>query len=128
MSKRSEEKQREHDLIVRTSYKTWVERGDVRAYQNPGDEHNFSVAGSYFPDVVVMDLNNNLYLVEEVETEETVTSEELEEWKHFAGFGVLLNLIVPEGKKDEALRLIDGISNIRLQTYTFKNGQLEFHI
>jgi hypothetical protein len=128
MVTRSEEKQREHDLIVNTSYKTWIDRGDVKAFANPGEDHNFAVAGIYYPDIVVLDKNNNLYLIEEVETEETVIQEEVEEWKQFSSFGVLLNLIVPEEKREEALKLISGISNIRVQTYTFKNGQLEFHL
>lgn len=128
MATRDEEQQREHDFVVGASYKTWVDRGDVKAYANPGEEHNFSVAGEHYPDVVILDMHNNLYLVEEVETAETVTQDESEEWKTFAGFGVLLNLIVPEEKKEEALRLTQGIANIRVQTYTFKNGQLDFHL
>jgi hypothetical protein len=126
--KRSEEKQREHDLIIHTSFKTWEDRGDVNVYQNPGDEHNFSVAGVYYPDIVVLDKTNNLYLIEEVETEDTVTEEEAKEWKNFANFGVLLNLIVPEEKLEEAKQLSKDITNIRIQTYTFKNGVLDFHL
>jgi hypothetical protein len=126
--KRSEEKQREHDFIINSSFKSWVERGDVNVYQNPGEEHNFSVAGIYYPDIVVLNKANNLYLIEQVETSETVTEEEAKEWRNFAGFGVLLNLIVPEEKLEEAKKLSKDIANIRIQTYTFKNGTLEFHL
>jgi len=128
MAKRTPEKQAEHDLVVNTSYKTWVDRGDVKAYANPGDMHNFSVAGVYYPDIVVTDLNNNFYLIEEVETEDTVTLEESQQWKVFAGFGVLLNLIVPQAKLEEAQQLIKGISNIRIQPYTINNGKIEFRL
>ena len=128
MGVRTAEKQREHDLVASTSFKTWVDRIDVKAYANPGDEHNFSVAGTYYPDIVVTDLSNGLYLIEEVETDDTITEEESKEWHDFAGFGVLLNLIVPEEKLEEAKKLTADITNIRIQTYTFKNGRLEFQI
>ncbi len=128
MAKRSEEAQREHDLIVNNSLKSWIDRGDVKAFANPGDEHNFSVAGIYYPDIVVLDPNNNFYLIEEVETEDTVNEQELEEWKQFAGFGVTLNLIVPENKREDAQNLVKEISNIRVQTYTLKDGKLEFQV
>lgn len=79
-----------------------------------------------FPDVIITDRNNTLIAVEEVETEDTVMEEEKQQWKEYAKFGVKFNLIVPEVKLSDALKLTYSINNVNVQGYRIINGEIKF--
>jgi hypothetical protein len=128
MAIRTPEEQSEHDNVLRASYSSWNNRSDVKVYENPDGQKNCVVGQELYPDIVVMDLNGNLYAIEEVETESTVTLQESEQWKQYAKFGVPFNLIIPAVKQLDAQKLIAGIQNIRIRTYTMTYGEAQITV
>jgi len=126
MIKRIKEKQSEHDRIIEASANTWRRDAENVVHTNPDGEQNFSVNEDSFPDVVITDQNNYLLVVEEIETEDTVTEEEKKQWEEYAGFGAKFNLVVPEAKLSDAFELIQSIDNMNIQGYRIKNGHIEF--
>jgi hypothetical protein len=128
MALRTPDKQAEHDNVILASYNKWGNKDDVIVYQNPNSQKNCVVAGSKYPDIVVLDQQGKLFAVEEVETDDTVTAAEAPQWAEYSKFGVKFNLIVPAPKRQEAEQLIAGIPNIRIRTYTINGGEVELEV
>lgn len=120
--KRNNTKQTEHDKVVTASAATWQNKPGRVVHTNPGGDKNFSVNGDNYPDVVVVDNQNQLLAVEEIETEESVNQNEAEQWEKYSGFGVRLNLVVPESHVSEAQRLTSSISSVIVQGYRIGPG------
>lgn len=107
----------EHDRIVRASAATYgdmVNKG-YKVSVNPGGEKKQIVGPEFnprYPDVVVWmpdsfgSTKGKAAIIEEIETADSVTDSEAEQWKDYGSLGVKFLLIVPKGYCEEALRLI----------------------
>jgi len=73
---------------------------------NPGSEHNCSFKGLY-PDLLVL-RRNRVRKIYEVETAESFTEDEVEQWEEYAALGFPFTLVVPVEKAIEAQELITG--------------------
>jgi hypothetical protein len=107
----------EHDRIVSASAATY---GDMvsKGYKvsiNPGGEKNQFVGPEFnprYPDVVVWmpdsfgSTKGRAAIIEEIETADSVTDSEAEQWKDYGSLGVKFLLVVPKRYCEEALRLI----------------------
>lgn len=139
MASRLYTSQLEHDSVVKASAATYSEwRG--KGYEvniNPGGEKNRSVGtllNPQYPDVVVW-LPNSIgstsgtaKIIEEIETADSVTETEANQWKDYGKLGAKFLLVVPLGSENEALRLIkkNGINVSELWYYYKKDGQINF--
>lgn len=120
VEKRSELSQEEHDKLVseiakkRFSYKD----GSV-TYANPNGEKNFAVDDQY-PDIVVVK-DETVQTIGEVETEETITENEAEQWETYATLNDYFYLYVPKTKVADAKTIIEnkkvGIKGLRSYEY-----------
>lgn len=95
--------QNEHDEVVLESAKTYwhLEQQGFKVSVNPGSDKNCSVGESNYPDVVVWlpaSANSSTgvtRIIEEIETAESVTDIEAEQWNKYSQIGALFRLIVP---------------------------------
>ena len=141
MKRRRLEWQSEHDAVVEASgrtYASWSARGYGIA-TNPGGSKNGFVGPPNkvrYPDVVIWKPESpnantgTVAVIEEVETEDSVTDEEADQWADYASLGIeTFNLVVPRSKKLAAVEIIRkrGIVGItRVQGYYFQQGRVRF--
>jgi hypothetical protein len=127
MAKRvSNVEQNEHDLVVGKSADTYRLQGGV-AYTNPGSDKNHEIDGLY-PDVVAKKSDGTI-VIEEIETETTVTEDECEnQWKPYSELGHEFNLVVPVNKASLAQRFIRRSQlSVTLQTYAIRGSDVTFY-
>lgn len=107
--------QSEHDVVVRASAATYsdLEKQGNKVTTNPNGQQNQKVGEDNYPDVIVWkpsEENPNsgtAIVIEEIETEESVTESESIQWKKYAELGVsVFRLIVPLSKTQDAYTLI----------------------
>jgi len=87
--------------------------------------------GSVYPSIVILDREKRIREVGEVETEETVTEDQVPKWRLLSertGMGRRTKkffLYVPEGKEAKAERLLEenGIAYAGLRTWAIKEGR-----
>src|SRR5260370_9594275 len=131
----------EHDAVIEASgrtYADWSARGFGVATK-PGSSKNRSVGSAdnpQYPDVIVWRPNSPgastgvAKIIEEIETEDSVTSNEADQWADYASLGVeTFNLVVPVSKKTAALEIIRRMKIVgitRVQGYYFQQGQVRF--
>lgn len=71
-----------------------------------------------YPDIIVMDKQNNVLFIEHVETESSVTESARNEcWTRYSRLGYPFHLIVPKSKIVKAERLLSGLNINRLYYY-----------
>jgi len=123
---RGKSRQTEHDLVVEASADTFRKTGGS-ASTNPSSEKNIEVSGLY-PDVVAKKANGTI-VIEEIETEDSVTQDECEnQWKPYSELGYQFNLIVPKDSLGLAQRLIRKAQlNVTLQGYTIRGNNVSFY-
>jgi hypothetical protein len=88
--------------------------------------------GPVYPSIVITRANTSIQEIGEVETEETVTEDQMPKWRllsESAGMGRRVKkffLYVPEGKEGVARRLLEenGVEYDGLRTWAVKNGRL----
>lgn len=128
-----------HDRIVRASAATYgelVSKG-YKVSINPGGEKNQFVGPEFnplYPDVVVWlpdsfgSTKGEAAIIEEIETADSVTDLEAEQWKDYGNLGVKFLLVVPKGYCVEALRLISQYqANVsELWYYYYENNDIKF--
>jgi len=112
-----ENTQEEHDEIVEASAKTYseMEEKGYKVSTNPNGEKNHGwPKKDLYPDVIVWKPESpgansgRAVVIEEIETDESVDSDEAEQWKDYAELGVeTFRLIVPEGEVDSAREIIE---------------------
>ena len=126
MSKRAETEQIEHDLVTEASASNFRKQGYI-AYTNPRSIKNTEVNG-LFPDVVAEKRDGSV-VIEEIETESTVTEDECKnQWKPYSKLGYKFNIIVPPNKAVLAQRLIRRYElDITLQTYKIVGDSVSFY-
>jgi hypothetical protein len=141
MGRRRSQGQSEHDAVVEASgrtYTSWSSRGFGVAV-NPDGTKKQSVGPPNdlrYPDVIVWRPKSpgastgTATVIEEIETEDSVTDEEADQWADYASLGVeTFHLVVPVSKKPVAFEIIRrrkivGISKV--QGYYFERGQVRF--
>lgn len=129
----------EHDRIVSASAATY---GDMvsKGYKvsiNPGGDKNQFVGPEFnprYPDVVVWmpdsfgSTKGRAAIIEEIETADSVTDSEAEQWKDYGGLGIKFLLVVPKGYCEEALRLISkyGVNVSEVWYYYYEYVNIKF--
>ena len=132
--------QSEHDLVVRESARTYGEQ-EKKGYKvttNPDGEKNFYVGteqNQKFPDIVVWEPSSpqstggNVLIIEEVETDESVTEDHATQWKEYGDLGIsVFRLIVPKTRASTAKSIVD-TKKIRVSeiwSYVMHNGSVSF--
>lgn len=141
MNARKTQWQGEHDAVVEASgrtYSSWSAKGYGIA-TNPGGSKNGFVGpptNLRYPDVVLwrpVSPGANMgtvTVIEEIETEDSVTDTEADQWADYASLGVeTFNLVVPVSKKAAALEIIRRrkiVGITRVQGYYVHQGHVSF--
>jgi len=114
-----------HDQVIKiaASYIT-----KYKVYTNPGSEKNASL-GNLYPDIILTDKNTNTVVFTiEVETAESVTESEADQWKQFSNLGGTFYLMVPQNQRAEAERICKKyLIPVKYATYWVENGQLKLN-
>ncbi|MBP6919502.1 MAG: hypothetical protein KBC23_00725 [Candidatus Omnitrophica bacterium] len=129
----------EHDRIVSASAATYgeMQRKGYKVSTNPGGEKNQFVgpaSNPRYPDVVVWlpdslgSARGTAVIIEEIETAESVSDSEAEQWKDYGSLGIKFLLIVPSKYCDEALRLISkhNVNVSEVWYYYYELGNTKF--
>ncbi len=96
---RSTDEQFLHDWVIRKVHEKYS-REYSNVHINPGDEKNFEYNGTY-PDIVFENYDQ-IVMIAEVETKETINTERAEKWKSLSELGAKLCLLVPKNMQNEA--------------------------
>jgi len=105
MAARTEEEQTEHDLAIEAAVEQFGNSARYLLQANPGTEKNVAV-GHQYPDIVVTERGSSkVRFVIEVETTDTVGSQEVNHWRTLAGLGPPLYLLTPYPATADAQRL-----------------------
>jgi hypothetical protein len=105
MAARTPEEQTEHDLVIEAAVAQFANSAKYVMHTNPGTEKNVAI-GHQYPDIVVTERGSaKVRLVVEVETTDTVGSQEVEHWRALSGLGPPLYLLVPYTATPDAERL-----------------------
>jgi len=95
MAVRQEEEQTEHDLVIEATVEQFASSAKYVIHPNPGTEKNVAL-GHQHPDIIVTERGSaKVRLVIEVETNNTVGTQELNHWRALAGLGPPLYLLTP---------------------------------
>ena len=132
--------QSEHDRVVRasaTTYGEWERKG-YKVGINPGREKNF-FAGSdlnpCYPDVVVWmpdylgSTRGKASIIEEIETANSITDSEAEQWKDYGSLGIKFLLVVPKRYCTETSHLVSkyNVNVFEIWYYYFGyDGEIKF--
>jgi hypothetical protein len=105
MAARTPEEQTQHDLVIEAAIAQFANSAKYTMHANPGTEKNVAV-GHQYPDIVVTAKGSaKVRLVVEVETTDTVGSQEVGHWRTLAGLGSPLYLLTPYAVTPDAERL-----------------------
>lgn len=105
MAVRQEDEQTEHDLVIQATVAQFASSAKYRIHPNPGTEKNAAV-GHQHPDIIVTERGSTkVRLIIEVETTNTVGSQEVDHWRTLAGLGSPLYLLTPYAMTPDAERL-----------------------
>lgn len=98
---------REHDFVLEKTAEKFYSNSKYIVYKNPNQQKNASVGGLY-PDIVVCDGVGNTKIIDEIETKESVTDSEAEQWKNFSRLNVdHFSLTIPYSEVDGLFYLLD---------------------
>jgi hypothetical protein len=102
---RPDEEQTQHDLVIEATVAQFANSAKYALHSNPGTEKNVAI-GHQYPDIVVTEKGSTkVRLVVEVETTDTVGSQEIEHWRALSGLGSPLYLLTPYAMTPDAERL-----------------------
>jgi len=105
MAARTDEEQTQHDLVVEAAVEQFANSAKYAIHSNPGTEKNVAV-GRQYPDIVVTEKGSTkVRLLIEVETTDTVGSQEVEHWRTLSRLGSPLYLLTPLAVTPDAERL-----------------------
>ena len=96
---RSTDEQFLHDWVIRKVSEKYS-REYSKVHINPGDEQNYEYNGAY-PDIVFENYEQ-IVMIAEVETKETINEERAEKWKELSELGAKLSLLVPKKMQNAA--------------------------
>lgn len=115
--------QNEHDNIIQAAYNN-LNKINYRIYINPNQQKNASINGQY-PDIIITPAGDNtVKFVIEVETSDSVNTNEVQQWKTYSQLGGTFYLLVPFASKAlaELLCRQNGVK-ARFGTYRLQNGR-----
>ena len=132
--------QSEHDKVVNASASTYpdLEKKGYKISVNPNGEKNLGLGpdnNKQYPDVIVGKPESpgsgsgTAEIIEEIETEESVSDDEAEQWKDYADLGIkTFRLIVPKSKASDAKKIVEKnkIAVNEIWYYTLANGSVNF--
>ena len=117
-----------HDRVIDEIQKV-LNQLNYDIYTNPGQEKNVSI-GENYPDIIMTEKNReNVEFILEVETEDSITIIEANQWKKYTKeINATFYLVVPEQYLSKAQRLCQQVGvNARFATYTSGSlGELHF--
>jgi hypothetical protein len=97
---------RSHDWVLEKTVQEFYSSDGKIVHKNPNQQKNADIDG-FYPDIIVCDKNGNVKTIDEIETEESITDSETEQWKNFSRLDVgHFSLTVPEEKVNELLQLL----------------------
>lgn len=96
---RSTDEQFLHDWVIRKVSDKYS-REYSKVHINPGDEKNYEYNGVY-PDIVFENYEQ-IVMIAEVETKETINEERAQKWKELSELGAKLSLLVPKNMQNAA--------------------------
>lgn len=114
--------QNEHDSVIQAAYNN-LDKINHRVYINPNQQKNTSINGQY-PDIIITPSDDNtVKFVIEVETSDSVNTNEVQQWKTYSQLGGTFYLLVPFTSKAlaELLCRQNGVK-ARFGTYRVQNG------
>jgi hypothetical protein len=114
--------QNEHDSVIQAAYNN-LDKINHKVYINPNQQKNTNIDGQY-PDIIITPANDNtVKFVIEVETSDSVNTNEVQQWKIYSQLGGTFYLLVPFESKAlaELLCRQNGIK-ARFGTYRVQNG------
>jgi hypothetical protein len=115
--------QNEHDSVIQAAYNN-LDKINHRVYTNPNQQKNTSINGQY-PDIIITPAGDNtVKFVIEVETSDSVNTNEVQQWKTYSQLGGTFYLLVPFASKAlaELLCRQNGVK-ARFGTYRVQNGR-----
>src|SRR3989338_3967271 len=126
MIMRSSEEQSIHDKVATDSARSYLKVTTSENIKvNLGDAKNFVIEGKY-PDVIVK-LPTGEIIIEEVETESTVTEDSLEKWRDFSNLGHEVRILVPLSKLDLAKELASMLTiPVNIQAYAISGNNIQW--
>ncbi len=93
--------------------------GSFTVYTNPGGQQRTRI-GNLYPDIILTQIGNNTvqYIIE-VETVETVSHSEVQQWKQYSTLGGTFYLLVPSQLREKAETICRtyGIYSVKFGTY-----------
>ena len=108
MAVRQDEEQFEHDLVIQAAAEQFAGSARYLIHTNPGNEKKVAV-GHQHPDIIVTEKGSaNIKFVIEVETANSVASEEVNHWRALSVLGPPLYLVTPYRVMPVAQRLCGG--------------------
>lgn len=105
-----------------SSYLKMTSRENILTNTLGSHEHEVN---SLYPSIIVK-LRTGELILEEIETESTVNSSQLEKWRNLAALGHQFKLIVPFSKLQNAKDLTTVIPNITLQAYEIVDDKVHW--
>lgn len=96
---RSTDEQFLHDWVIRKVSEKYS-REYSKVHINPADEKNYEYNGAY-PDIVFENYEQ-IVMIAEVETKETINEERAQKWKELSELGAKLSLLVPKNMQNAA--------------------------
>jgi hypothetical protein len=91
-----------HDRVIEV-VADHVRKLGYLAGTNPGSEHNWAIGGLY-PDVIAMDeVSKQVSFIVEIETDDSVTEGESDQWASYASLGHVFYLMVPKARLENAV-------------------------
>jgi hypothetical protein len=131
MAYRTRDMQEYHDRVIEIAAENL--RNNFTVYTNPGNQRLTSVGNSQlYPDIILtLKMDNIIQYIIEVETIDSVTYTEVNQWKQFSAFGGVFYLMVPREVREKAENLCRtyGINSIKFATYwvdNFNNLQIDY--
>jgi len=132
MATRKPTSQSLHDRVIEERAKAWRTDDRVdkeKVYINPGQTkgaHYTVDGGEVYPDLIV-GLKDGAWVVEEVETADSVNDAELVQWTKFAQIGVSFNLLVPQESAGRARSLVQNLAAVAVRTYSVAGTSITFN-
>jgi len=136
---RISKKQDEHDSVVMASAQTYdgLRAKGLQVSINPGSEKNRFVGtedNPQYPDVIVWkptavySTQGVAQVIEEIETTDSVTVEESNQWRKYSQLGATFRLIVPDGYGQKVISILraEHITVSEIWCYYYNAGRILF--
>ncbi|MBI3282468.1 hypothetical protein HYZ70_00125 [Candidatus Curtissbacteria bacterium] len=123
---RPQEEKDIHDKVVTDSAKSYLAITTAENIKvNLGESRNFGIEEQY-PDIIVK-LPTGEIIIEEVETESTVTEDSVEKWRNLTNLGHEVRILVPLSKLDLAKELASRLTiPVNIQVYAVSGDNIQW--